>query len=231
MPTKIDAHPSVIIAYCPPLDKLLFSVYDDGYPKPAYRGSANNIGGNPEATDTGPESLLIREIAEEFDPNHPDKKQYVGEVQWADAADIRRIRGGLLGDIRPAQDFFVRQDEIIEGGNKPYTCLYSVFHAVLPREVIEIAERNIAEGKHLMTEGNAGVFTLEQLTNSPRGEFSTAHATPHSLNHVFEGAKIPHPKQITAEPIGLPKRTYADYVAAGFEYSAEKLREASNAED
>ena len=231
MPTKIDAHPSVIIAYCRALGKLLFSVYDAGYPKKAYCGSANNIGGNPEATDVGPESLLIREIAEEFNPNHPDKKQHVGEVKWANAADIRRIRNGLLGDIRPSQDFFVRQEGIIEGGNKPYTCLYSVFCALLPIEVIEIAERNIAEGKHLMTEGNAGVFTLEQLTNSPRGEFSTAHATPHSLNHVFEGAKIPHPKQITAEPIGLPKRTYADYVAAGFEYSAEKLREASEAKD
>jgi len=223
---KLNAHPSVVVVHF--LDDFLFSLYDEGYPKKAYRLSANNIGGNPEPYDVSPENLLIKEIAEEFDPNHPIEKPHVGKVDWASQEDIRFIRGGLLERIVPMQDFLVRQPEVIEGGNNPYQGIYSAFYAEVSSLVIGCVDRNIQRGKNIPTEGIAGIYTLRQLENHPRGEFSTAHITAHILNWKF-GSKIPHPKQITAEPIGLPRNTYDDYLS-DFEYVSGGLRKASKAE-
>ena len=116
----LDAHPSVVVAHCEELKKFLFSVYDNGYPRKAYRGSANNIGGNPEPSDISPQGVLINEISEEFDPNHPKEKKYVGAVSWASKENITRIRNELLGTFTNLQDFLVIQKEVVEGGNKPF---------------------------------------------------------------------------------------------------------------
>jgi len=109
---KLDAHPSGAICCCRKAEKFLFSVYDQGYPKKAYRMSANMIGGNPEPGDISPEIVLIKEISEKLDPNHASEKKFVGKVKWASEADIRLIRNGLLGGIQPMQDFFIRQPEV-----------------------------------------------------------------------------------------------------------------------
>lgn len=224
----LDAHPSVIVAHCWEEEKFLFNVYDNGYPRAAYRGSANNIGGNPEAFDVSPQSVLINEISEEFDPNHPEEKKYVGKVEWASKEDILRIRNELLGTFNYFRDFLVGQQEVIEGGNKPYTAIYSAFYAPVSSIVIEIAERNIRDGKNIPTEGNIGVYTLEELAHHPRGEFSTAHVTAHILNWRFD-CKIPHPKQITAEALGRPRGRFSDYLK-DFEYNQENLRKAAAAD-
>src|SRR3989338_703652 len=90
--------------------------------------------------------------------------------------------------------FLLDSPKLIEGGNSPYQAIYSLYFAEISRELIETAERNIRDKKNLPTEGLFGVFTLEQLANSPRREFSTAHATAHILNWRF-GSNIPHPGQ------------------------------------
>ncbi len=223
---KLDAHPSVVVVR--EFNEFLFSVYDQGYPRKAYRLSANNMGGNPEPYDVSPERTLIKEIAEEFDPNHPVEKTFVGKVDWASDEDIRFIRNGLFSGLRPLQDFFVQQKEPIEGGNKPYTAIYSAFYSEVPFFIIEKVRENLRNGKNIPTEGLVGVFTLEDLANSPRGEFSTAHITAHILNWKY-GSKIPHPKQLTAEPIGLPRKSYKDYLS-DFEYDNENLKKASTAD-
>src|SRR3989344_7614370 len=135
---RLDAHPSVIIAHCHESGKFLFSVYDQSYPKTAYRGSANNIGGNPEAEDIYPENILIREVCEEFnpsytglnksngkvetilikdiarefDPAHGEYKKCTGKVKWAPDSDIRMIRNNLLANLQPLQDFLVKQEDV-----------------------------------------------------------------------------------------------------------------------
>ena len=224
---ELGAHPSVMVVRS--LDEFLFSIYDEGYPKKAYRLSANNIGGNPGLYDVSPEGVLIKEVAEELDPNHPEEKMYVGKVNWASEEDIRFIRNGLLAQVQPLQDFLVRQEGIIEGGNKPYTAIYSAFYAEVPFFVIENVKRNLRNGKNIPTEGLMGVYSLKQLEEHPRGEFGTAHITAHILNWKF-GSNIPHPKQITTETIGLPRKSFKDYTC-DFGYSDEKLRKASNAQD
>jgi hypothetical protein len=223
---KLDAHPSIVVVRS--LNEFLFSVYDEGYPRRAYRLSANNIGGNPEPYSVSPENVLITEISEEFDPNHPIEKAHIGKVDWASEEDIRFIRSGLLSRITPLQDFFVQQREVIEGGNKPYTAIYSAFYSEVPLFIIENVKENLKNGKNIPTEGLVGVYTLRQLEDHPRGEFSTAHITAPILNWKF-GSKIPHPKQLTAEPIGLPRRSFKDYLS-DFEYDNENLKKASTAD-
>ena len=225
----MGAHPSVVVARCEGSNKFLFSVYDEGYPKKAYRLSANNIGGNPEPHHNSPEQVLIHEIAEEFDPNHPLEKKFVGAVNWASKGHIRLIRNGLLGKIYPLQDFFVSQKEVIEGGNAPHTAVYSVFGTSISEEVIGYVERCLKDGRNIPTGGLVGVYTLDQLTNSPRGEFSTAHITAHILNWRYN-SHIPHPKQLSADPIGMPRISFTD-CTSDFEYDNEALARASRAED
>lgn len=225
---KLDAHPSVLIAYSAEADKLLMSVYDEGYPRKAYRLSANLIGGNPEAGDSSPENVLIKEISEEFNPNHTAEKKFVGLVAWARQEDIRLIRSKLLAELEPFQDFFVVGGEI-PGGNKPYMGVYSTFIARISGGVIELAERNIKDRKNLTTEGLVGVFSIGELAKHLKGEFSTAHATAPILNYRF-GSSIPYPKALTAEPIGMPRRSFKDYTC-DFEYNNENLIKASNAQD
>lgn len=225
----LDAHPSVVVAHCEDLGQFLFSVYDTGYPRKAYRLSANNIGGNPEPYNISPEQVLIHEIAEEFDPNHDKEKKFVGEVNWASEEDIRFIRNGLLGKIEPLEDFRVIQNKEIDGGNAPYKAIFSVFYTSISGEVIECAEKNIRDGRNVPTEGLIGVYTLDELAKSSRGEFSTAHITAHILNWKY-GSSIPHPKQLSADPIGLPRKSFKDYTT-DFEYNEEKLAKASRAEN
>ena len=117
MVTKIslDSHPSVVMAFSPEAGRLLMSVYDDTYPRVVYRLSANNIGGNPEQGDICPESVLLNEISEEFDPNHPMEKRFFKDAIWASDEDIRFIRNGLLGNLVPFQDFYMVAGEVPGG--------------------------------------------------------------------------------------------------------------------
>lgn len=224
---RLDAHPSVVIAYSPKVEKLLMSVYDEGYPRKAYRLSANNIGGNPEPYDISPENTLIKEIAEEFNPNHQEEKQHVGRVLWANEEDIRSVRNNLVAKLMPLQDFLAVQKEIIDGGNKPYVAIYSAFYTEIPEQVINSIDIGLKNNQNFVTEGLIGVFSLNELEDNPRGEFSTAHLTAHILNWKF-GSKILHPIQLTAEPLGMPRKSYESYLS-DFEYDNENLRKASTA--
>lgn len=225
----LDAHPSVLVAYSPEAKKFLMGVYDQTYPKIAYRGSANNLGGNPEESDSSPEQVLLKEIFEEFNPAHLNEKKHLGKVEWALDSDIRLVRNSLLGNIEPYQDFLVIAGEI-PGGQKPYTAIYSAFYNEISGRAIEIAEKNIRENRHLTTEGVVGVFTLEDLCSSDKKEFSTAHAAAPIINYKFNGANIPYPSALTAEPIGQTKKFFKDYLT-DFEYNSEKLKKAARAQD
>jgi len=223
---RLDAHPSVVVVHCKELGEFLFNIYDEGYPKAAYRLSANNPGGNPEQNSVSPEGTLITEICEELDPNH-GKVRFKENACWASDEEIRAIRNSILGKVEPYKDFLVRQTEIIPGGNSPHTAVYSTFYSVVPGEIIECVQRNIGEKKEMTTEGFLGVFSLEELTAHERGEFSTAHATAPILNYMF-GSRIPHPKQIVAEPIGRIRRAYKDYLS-DFEYNNKRMIDAAQA--
>jgi len=223
----IDAHPSVIIAYCKEAKKFLMNEYDSGYSKKTYRLSANLIGGNPEPADFGPENVLIKELSEEIDPNHPDEKKRVGKVLWADSENIRSIRNFLLREIKPFQDFYIEIGEIPDG-NLPHKGIYSVFYAEIPEAAVKIVENSTKNLENLTTEGNLRVFNYDELRFSPRKEFSTAHATAPIINYKF-GLNIPYPSAVHIEAIGNPKRFYSEYLT-DFEYNTEKLKKSARAQ-
>ena len=228
MKQKLDAHPSVLIAYSNKAKKILLNVYDAGYPKTVYRGSVNLIGGNPKPDDQSPEEVLIREILEEINPNHSIEKKYVGKVNWAPESEIRLIRNSLF-QFTPLQDFLVEQRGIIEGGNKPYLAIYSTFYSEISEKIVHCVEKNIMNGKHIFSEGTQGVFTLEQLAHNPRGKFFAAHATAHILNWRYS-SKIPYPEQIVVEAIGSPRKKFKDYLNE-FTYDQERLVLASQSKN
>ncbi|NCO11760.1 hypothetical protein CO038_01165 [Candidatus Pacearchaeota archaeon CG_4_9_14_0_2_um_filter_39_13] len=224
---KIDAHPSVVLCFSPKRVRLLMGVYDEEYSKPAYRLSANNLGGNPEPGEDSPENVLIREVSEEFDPNHALKKINLGHVSWSNPAAIRAVRNALLGNVIPFMDFYVEAGSI-PGGNNPYSAVYSVFQSVIPEEVIDRVDLEIKNQRRMMGEGLFGIFTLDELANNPRGEFSTAYATAPILNYKFD-TKIPFPSTLIATVIGDPRASFKDYESE-FVYDSKALVRASKAQ-
>lgn len=207
---ELNGHPSVAIAYCEEEKKFLLLVYDKSFDLPAYRGSANVIGGNPKKTDKNPKDTLIREISEEFNPNHPEKHKFRGEVTWADDEDIRLIRNNILGKIEPYHDFYVIEKGILKK-NKLSTAIFSCFYVSVSVETIECVEKNIKAKKTISSEGPLRVFTLNKLENHPKGRNGTAHATAPIINHKF-GSNILWPKAtISCELIGEVKKSYKDY--------------------
>jgi len=225
---KIDAHASVLITYSLEAEKLFLSQYNAGYPKAIFRGSANLIGGNVSPNDYSPEDVLIRELSEEFNPNHGIEKKFVGEVDWASDSDIRLIRTSLFG-FQPLQDFKIIQPRIGKDGEQDnYDHVFnSVFYAEIPGKTIETIERNIRDGKNITTEGNIGLFTLEELAKSEKGIYSTAWATAPILNYKF-GSDIPHSKNFIIEARGIPMRNFKEYFNA-FDYNEENVKLAAEA--
>jgi hypothetical protein len=222
---NIDFHPSTVVVWSPETEKLLMAKYDEGYKFPVFRGSANNIGGNPNPRDfqeLGPQNVLTREVTEEYDPLHPNGHSFLKEedIVWASPEDIAAIRNAIVFNALSVQDFWAIQYHI-EGADKPYVAIYSGFRSDVSGEVIEIAERNIKNGKQLSTEGFTGVFSIDDLVNSERGEFSTAHISGPMINFMI-GSDIPHSSAFEVSPIGLPRRLFRDYTQE-FDYDLDKL--------
>lgn len=221
----VEVHPSVTIAYCTEKEKLLMAVYDSGYSQVSYRFSANNIGGNPNPKDGNPRNVLIREIREEYNPEHGEKTNFGEAVLWAQKEDISFVRDSLLKGLKPYKDFFVTAIQLPEDPTtKNYHGIYSTFYSEVPKEAIEIVESNLRKCRRLSSEGLTGVFTLEELAKDQvKGGLSTAHGTALVLNDYFD-TKIPYPEQLKAESLGTPRNSFGAYLF-DFEYT-EKIANA-----
>ena len=222
----VEVHPSLTIVQ-DSQKRFLMSVYDSGYRKGKgpYPLTANVIGGNPDINedDKSPEEVLIREVKEEFDSDYqiknPQTNVFGQRVSWAPQKEIAYIRDAILDSIQPFQDFYVRAESFCEG-TSTYQGLYSYFKSLVPEKVIDLAISNIRRHKSLVTEGLVGVFTLGELESDSRKELTTAHMTAPALNQLFD-ADIPYPPQLKAEPIGIPRNSFQDYLS-DFEYSKIK---------
>lgn len=224
----VQAHPSLVIAYCSKLGKVLTAVYSSSYRrgKGPYPLSANLIGGNPDINnrEKAPIDVLIREISEEYNPdfqkNNPDTNEFGERVAWATPEDILAVRDSLLKNLEYYQDFYAEAEHFMEG-TASYKGLGSCWYSEIPQEVIELVEANLRRQKTLTPEGLTGVFTLDELVNDPRGKLSTAHFTAPVLNYRF-GINIPYPKEhFRAYAIGEPWGSYRDYLC-DFEYDKTK---------
>jgi len=222
--TILDQHPSVTIAYTniEGIPWLFFAKYDTTYPRHSYRNSLNNIGGNPDESkgDKCPEDCLIREVAEEFNPNHPEKVEFGETGEWASHCDIRFLRSEILGNIQPHYDFLFRAKQLPgDPTTRDYTAIFSTFITFLPIEAFECARDNIDQGKRLVTEGLSGYARLDDLIRS-ENPLLTAHATAHVLNDYF-GTNILHPPELSATQIGFARSSYQAYLP-DFKYSEKR---------
>ena len=218
----LEAHPSVVIAHCPVRNRLLMAVYDAGYPQVSYRFSANNIGGNPGPRDGNPKNVLLREIHEEYNPNHGEKTEFGETVLWAPSEEIFLVNQALTRQAVPYQDFFVKAVQL-PGDPTTKNCggaIFSTFYSQVGEDIIEIVESNLRRCRRLSCEGLTGIFSIDELANDPvRGNLSTAHATAPILNHYFN-SRIPFPSELRAEPIGQVRDSFSDYLSE-FHYSGK----------
>lgn len=206
MQTKIvDYHPSVLIAYSEKNGKLITSVYDGGYPQEPFRFSANFIGGNPNINDATPLDVLLRELAEEINPEASINED------WANREDIALIKRALLTNLEPYVDFYFHGFSFKKGKRTEYDAIFSTYFANIPEDVVDCLEKNLRNSKRIVTEGLIGTFTLEILEK--RGEFGTAHATAPILNKRFS-TQIPYPDGIRAQMLPTPiRRSFEDYLS------------------
>ena len=222
----VENHASLVIAHNLTKDKFLFSVYDSTYNKGIgpYPLTASIIGGDAEIEENGksPLEVILREVNEEFDPDfqneHPSTNDYGQRVAWANSGDIRLVKDDLIEGINPLMDFYVQAEHFSEG-TFVYKGIFSYFSTILTEKTFDIINSNLRRQKSLVTEGLVGIFSLSELENDPRGPFSTAHPTAPVLNYLFNTA-IPYPEQIKASPIGIPKKSFTDYLN-DFTYSKE----------
>lgn len=214
---KIDAHPSVLIAYCEKTGELLMSVYDHGYRQENYaKGSVNLIGGNPNIQDKSPMKLLEREIRAEFNPEPARKGSYKNKFDddvllWASGDDIEIVRKELLKG-QSYKDFHTIITKDIEGGDKAGQAIFSTFYSEIDLDVMEIVRKNLLRGCVFTFEGLAGIVTIDDLKKDKRGMWAAAHGTPHILNEYFPGANISHPPEFQLEKVlGDVRDSYKDY--------------------
>ncbi len=179
MKKPVDAHPSVLIAESEKKNEFLFSMYDNTYPRIAYRGALNLIGGNP-TKDFSPLETLVREVNEEFDPEEV-KNPGNGKI-FAPFEDINLINNSLLLKAEPFADFYIRVLKEIPGASKPYSAIFSAYITKIPQEVFEMARQHIKDGKKIVTEGLLGISNIECLK---KGRI-TAHGTPFVLGTYLE---------------------------------------------
>ncbi|HLC31291.1 MAG TPA: hypothetical protein VJK51_01350 [Candidatus Nanoarchaeia archaeon] len=183
----LDAHPTNTIIYGKESGDFLFSLYDDTYPQVPYRLSANLIGGNPNDRDTSPLTTWRREMAEEFDPTPDQKNLRFDKNELAAPEVIGEVRDALLAvertrDIRYA-DFFVNGIGFPRNVATPYTAIFSVVEAGLDERYFEQMRRALADGRRIMSEGRAVIYSLNSLLERDRsvgsdGPYVVAHGVP-----------------------------------------------------
>jgi len=208
--TKLDYHPSSVIALRKETGEVLMGVYTEGYHSKIYIGSANLLGGNPTKEDKSPLEVLTREINEEF-ANPPANR---GNI-WTKAQNIKEIRMALQHN-QPYADFFFEITKM--GGVKHTPCrgICSVFISYIPQEIFEKIRISILNGEKIMSEGAAGIFSINDLIKG--GIYSTAIVTPPILSEYF-GVEIPKPDEVTAVRMVTPVRdSFRDYMEE-FEYA------------
>lgn len=208
MKKTIDHHASILIVRAG--DLFFFNGYDQGYPRKEWVGCLNPLGGNYEACDVSPFSLLEREIFEEM----TDPQEKFPNFAHNEAEALRNFS---LKYARAYQDFII-VDPVIEK-NKNLTreqrsAIVSFYYAEVPEELIRSAGEALREGKRVVSEGDGGsVVSLQDLVSGAR---NLAWANPFMMSCYLE-MPIPFLREGSAESIGGPRQTLADYLC-DFDY-------------
>jgi hypothetical protein len=203
-------------------EELLLGLYDLGYPNAAQRGKVNLIGGNCTTFDTCPWETFNREIREEFssvaeqEPIDRSIEVLVGKQiaapsinhQFAAAEQIHRVKEITLTSTIPYQDFIIS----LPASKSPINVLHSVFFTSLPQLIFEEIRMCLYGGLSLRSEGSLRITTRAELVQNM---ISTAYGAGPILEH-YTGDRLPYSSLITSSAIGMPRRSFSEYLA---EYS------------
>jgi hypothetical protein len=206
----IDHHSSIVIVQSEDEKKFFFNGYDEGYPRPEWRGFLNPLGGNYENRDVSPLSLLEREVNEEMSDEEKKFPTFASNEALV-------LKNYILRNLQSYQDFVI-VDPIIEK-NKNCTAeqrsaIVSFYHSIIPISLIEEAAEVLKSGKRLVSEGDGGnVVSMYDILSGKR---LMPWSNPFMMKH-FLGKEIPYSRLGKAEPIGLPREKLQDYLS-DFEY-------------
>ena len=203
MKRQVSHHASGIIIASPENDIFLLSGYDEGYPREIFRGCPNIMGGNYEKGDRSPWHTLERELKEEFSFG-----QEVPNLASRDDRDY--LVNEIMRHAEPFRDFLMTDPPLKK--KEVYDFLYSIFQAKISDEAFTIAERNLEQGKKLVSEGVAHVFTLQDLEQK-----HLAWCSPVAMMEYLDRKDLPNPLNVRGESLGSPRVSYADY-ASDFDY-------------
>lgn len=162
---KVSNFSSVSIVHNPDGDEFLFHFYDEGYPRPAYRGRAKLIGGNRDSDpekNISPRKTLEVELREEFDPEEYSRNPGI----YAHTDVIKSVRSSLLSRIQLYKDFILTVAAPPKEGQTSgfeFTVLTSVFSAELDKEIFRLIEQSLMDGKRLSNEGILRAVTADEL--------------------------------------------------------------------
>lgn|SRR3989344_2186749 len=213
MKRRVDYHPSVLIAQSEMGGEFLFSIYDDTYPRAAYRGAANLIGGNP-TRDNSPLETLSREIGEEFNFEEALKVHKI----CTSSEEIDTLRDSLIYKVKPFADFYIRVLKEIPRASKPYSAIYSAYNTTISQKIFEMTRQNLKQGRKMVGEGLLGILGINDLKSGR----ITAHGTPFILG-AYLNLELPHFCDMISENIGTPREKYKDY-EDDFEYGRTATR-------
>ncbi len=229
----VNSHPSVIIVTNG--DEVLTAGYNQTY-KPAYRGRANPIGGNPRPNlDRSPLDTLRRELGDELFPGEIKREKGTeivteklqGEIprndkvrNFASAEKILALRDSLLENYRGVRDYFVQVPLVPGGSKQPYNAIYSVYSATLPDRVFNMVRKNLEEGFDMTNEGLLMVRSLDDLV---KGNPLLAHSAGPIFADFFD-LLIPNPEDVKIERLGDIRDSYMSYIAdSNLNYQVKSL--------
>jgi hypothetical protein len=168
-------------------ERFLMARYSDTYPKPAYRGRVNLMGGGQHPMDAHPIKTLRREFKEEFDPDRAI------DNSWAPSHFIRKLRDCILTGAAPYGDFLSIVPSFPHGLKRKAITIDHTYSVYLPTTLFDAAQEHISRGNKIVCEGELEVVTAEQLkSGNPLTAWSTGHIMTHHL-----GKEIPNPNDAT----------------------------------
>ena len=158
---------------------FLFCEYDQGYPRPLYRGRVNLMGGAQEFKtvkdgegkklkvgflDYNPWDTMRREIWEEV-------KNPKNEKGFASHALIKDLRNQMQHTLRPIAEYFsvVRVPPRADGsGVFDYVSIDTTWLSNLPFELFDEVTNAMKKGRRIINEGNLTQVTVEELVSGQR---------------------------------------------------------------
>ena len=198
---------------------FLCSEYDSTYPRPAYRGRVNLLGGAQEfeiiktpggkrlrvsLKDINPAGTMRREIAEEV-KNVGNKKGFTRN------STISGLRKEMQRNLKDYADYFAvtpvppRTDG---SGRFDYVSIDSAFVSEINPELFDEIQYVIKRGKRIVSEGNLAVVSLDELMSGKR-LFAWDSGI---ILGDYIGTSLPNPEGVIALKMRTPLRElYSQY--------------------